>query len=417
MRFSGLWNNVFFMRLWAGQTISVFGSMVGGLALPWVALISLKATPFQVALLGMMALIPGFLVGLFAGVLVDRFPRKPVMIWSDIGRFLVLSSVPIAALLGGLGMVQLYVVAFLNGALGTFFDVAYHAYLPSLIRKDQLIEGNAKLTASASVAETTGFGLAGWLVQIFTAPIAILIDAVSFLVSAISIASIKHIEPSLEQPELEDNIWLEARTGFVTIWQQPTVRTLIGSSVLLALFSRIFGSMIILFVTRELGFLPGVQGLIFAVGGVTSLLGALSATPLTRRFGLGATLVFSMVVIGLGMLAPTFAVGTSIVSIVLLVFSQCLTDPAWTLHNINEVSLRQSLIPNEVLGRVNGSLRFLEFGASLLGMFLGGVLGEVFGARVTLMIGALGGFVAAIWLLFSPIWRLKNFELDLKPRA
>jgi hypothetical protein len=410
MRFSGLWNNVFFMRLWVGQTISVFGSMVGGLALPWVALISLNATPFQVALLGMMALIPGFLVGLFAGVLVDRFPRKPVLIWSDIGRFVVLSSVPIAALLGGLGMVQLYVVAFFNGALGTFFDVAYHAYLPSLIRKDELIEGNAKLTASASVAETSGFGLAGWLVQAFTAPMAILIDAVSFLVSAISIASIRHIEPPLEKPELEDNIWLEARTGFVTIWQQPTVRTLIGSSVLLALFSRIFGSMIILFTTRELGLLPGVQGMIFAVGGVTSLLGALAAAPLTRRFGLGATLVFSMILLGLGMVAPTFAVGTGVLSIVLLVLNQCLTDPAWTLHNINEVTLRQSLIPNEVLGRVNGSLRFLEFGASLLGVFLGGVLGEVFGARVTLIIGSMGGFVAAIWLLFSPIWRIRDLE-------
>jgi Transmembrane secretion effector len=410
MRFFGLWNNVFFMRLWVGQTISVFGSMVGGLALPWVALISLNATPFQVALLGMMALIPGFLVGLFAGVLVDRFPRKPVLIWSDIGRFLVLSSIPIAALLGSLSMLQLYVVAFFNGALGTFFDVAYHAYLPSLIRKDELIEGNTKLTASASVAETSGFGLAGWLVQAFTAPIAILIDAVSFLVSAISIASIRHIEPTLEKPELEDNIWLEARTGFVTIWQQPTVRTLIGSSVVLALFSRIFGSMIIVFTTRELGLLPGVQGVIFAVGGVTSLLGALAAAPLTRRFGLGATLVFSMVLLGLGMVAPTFAVGTGVLSIVLLVLNQCLTDPAWTLHNINEVTLRQSLIPNEVLGRVNGSLRFLEFGASLLGVFLGGVLGEVFGARVTLIIGSMGGFVAAIWLLFSPIWRIRDLE-------
>ncbi len=410
MRFSGLWHNVFFMRLWVGQTVSVFGSMVGSLALTWVALISLNATPFQVALLGMMALIPGFLVGLFAGVLVDRLPRKPVLIWSDVGRFVLLSSVPIAALLGGLSMAQLYLVAFLNGVFGTFFDIAYHAYLPSLIRQDELTEGNAKLSASASVAETSGFGLAGWLVQLFSAPIAIFIDAVSFLISALSIASIAKPEPTLEKPEIEGNLWLEAKTGFVTIWNQTTVRTLIGSSVVLALFGRIFGSMIIVFTTRELGLSPGLQGMIFAVGGVTSLLGALLAAPLTKRFGLGATLVFSMLLIALGMLAPAFAVGTGAFSIVFLLFNQCLTDPAWTLHNINEVSLRQSLIPNVVLGRVNGSLRFLEFGASLLGMFLGGILGEVFGARVTLMIGALGGFVAAIWLLCSPVWRLRNLE-------
>jgi MFS family permease len=408
MRFSGLWRNAFFMRLWIGQTISVFGSMIGGFALPFVALLLLNATPFQIALLGMMAFIPGFLVSLFAGILVDRFPRKPVMIWSDLGRFVALSSIPIAAMLGGLSMVQLYVVAFANGALGTFFEIAYHAYLPSLVAKDELTEGNSKLTASASVAETAGFGLAGWLVQTFTAPIAILLDAISFLISAISIASIRKPEPKPEQSETPSDLWLEARQGFAAIAQQPIVRTLIGSSVVLALFSRIFGSMIIVFTTRELGLSPGIQGMIFAVGGVTSLLGALAAEPLTRRFGLGITLIISTCVLGIGMIAPAFAVGAGITSITLLILNQLLTDPAWTIHNINELTLRQSLIPNEILGRVNGSLHFLEFAANLIGMFLGGILGEVFGPRITLMIGAMGGFVAAAWLLTSPIWRLRN---------
>jgi MFS family permease len=410
MRFFGLWRNTFFMRLWVGQTISVFGSMVGGFALPFVALLLLNATPFQVALLGMMAFIPGFLVSLFAGILVDRFPRKPVMIWSDLGRFVALSSIPIAAMLGGLSMAQLYVVAFANGALGTFFDIAYHAYLPSLITQEELTEGNAKLTASASVAETAGFGLAGWLVQAFTAPIAILLDAISFLISAISIGSIRKPEPILERSETPSDIWLEARQGFAAIAQQPIVRTLIGSGVVLALFSRMFGSMIIVFTTRELGLSPGIQGMIFAVGGVTSLLGALAAEPLTRRFGLGITLVISTCVLGLGMIAPAFAVGAGITSIALLILNQLLTDPAWTIHNINELTLRQSLIPNDVLGRVNGSLRFLEFGANMVGLFLGGILGEVFGPRITLMIGAMGGFVAAAWLLTSPIWRWRNLE-------
>jgi MFS family permease len=408
MRFSGLWRNSFFMRLWIGQTVSVFGSMIGGFALPFVALLFLNATPFQVALLGMMAFIPGFLVSLFAGILVDRLPRKPVMIWSDVGRFVVLLSIPIAAMFGQLTILQLYVVAFANGALGTFFEIAYHAYLPSLIAQDELTEGNAKLTASASVAETGGFGLAGWLVQAFTAPIAILLDAISFLISAILIASIRQAETKPEASENPNNIWLEAREGFVAIWQQPTVRSLVGSNVVLALFSRMFGSMIIVFTTRELGLSPGIQGMIFAVGGVTSLLGALAAEPLTRRFGLGSTLVFSMCMIGLGMLAPSFAVGAGIISIALLVLNQLLTDPAWTLHNINELTLRQSLIPNDILGRVNGSQRFLEFAANLIGLFLGGVFGEVFGPRITLMIGAMGGFVAAGWLLTSPVWRLRN---------
>lgn len=412
MRPSGLWQNPDFMRLWVGQTVSVFGSMIGTLALPFVAILSLSATPFQVATLGIMNLIPGFVVGLFAGVWVDRLPRKPVLIASDIGRFVVLSSVPVAALLGVLNLPQLYIVAFLNGVLGTFFDVAYHAYLPSLVRKEELIEGNSKLSASASVAEAGGFGLAGWLVQWLTAPIAILVDAFSFLFSALSIARIHKAEPQRENPQAEGNAWLEAKEGLGALWNQPIVRTLVGSSTLLALFSRIFGSMFLVFTTRELGLSPGIQGMIFAIGGVTSLLGALAAGPLTRRFGLGPTLVISMVLISLGMVAPALAVGAGALAIALLIANQLLTDPAWTLHNINELTMRQSLVANQVLGRVNGSVRFLEFGANLLGMFVGGVLGEVIGARTTLMIGACGGLASALWLLASPVWRYRKLPQE-----
>lgn len=408
MRFSGLWQHPDFMRLWMGQTVSVFGSMIGGLALQFVAILTLQATPLQVATLGILSLIPGFAVGLLAGVWVDRLPRKPLLIACDIGRFVVLVSVPVAALLGGLSMPLLYAVAFLSGVLGTFFDVAYHAYLPSLVRSDQLLEGNSKLSASASVAEAGGFGIAGWLVQWLTAPIAVLVDAVSFLFSALSLATIRKPEAISRHSQSEGNIWLEARAGLATLWNQPVVRALVGSSTLLALFGRIFGSMIILFITRELGLAPGLQGMIFAIGGLSSLLGALVAGPLTRHFGLGPTLVISMVLISLGMLAPALAVGAGLVAIVLLVINQLLTDPAWTLHNITELTLRQSLIPAEVLGRVNGSVRFLEFGANLLGMLLGGVLGEVLGARTTLMIGACGGLVSAVWLWASPVWRYRQ---------
>jgi MFS family permease len=322
-------------------------------------------------------------------------------------------SVPLAAVLGLLTLPQLYSVAFLNGVLGTFFDVAYHAYLPSLVRKEELLEGNSKLTASASAAEAGGFGIAGWLVQWFTAPIAVLLDAVSFLFSAFSIVAIRKLEPEPEKAEAGSHVWQEAKEGFRAILHQPVVRALVGSSTLLAFFSRIYGSMILLFVTRELGLSTGIQGMIYAVGGITSLLGALAAGPLTRRFGLGPTLVISMLLISLGSFAPTLAAGTGLTAIALLVLAQLLSDPAWTLHNINELTLRQSLIPNEVLGRVNGSVRFLEFGANLLGMFLGGVLGELLGGRTTLMIGACGGLASALWLLVSPVWRFRSAQADL----
>lgn len=405
MAVRGLWHNPHFMRLWAGQTVSVFGSMVGNLALPWVAIYNLKASPFEVATLGIVGLIPGFLVGLWAGVWVDRLPHKPLLIAADIGRFLVLLSVPFAALGGWLNLPQLYAVAFLNGVLGTFFDVAYHAYLPTLVQQSELLEGNSKLTATASAAEAGGFGLAGWLVQWLSAPFALLVDSLSFLLSALSIASIAKPEEKPLRPEASVNIWLEARQGLAALWNQPVVRTLVGTNLLLALFSRIFGSLFLVFASREVGLSPGVQGLIFGVGGFTSLLGAVLAGPLTRRFGLPRTLLFSMLLIGLGSLAPTFANGAGLFSIALFILAQLLTDPAWTLHNINELTLRQTLIGEEVLGRVNGSVRFLEFGASLLGMFLGGVLGEWVGVRGTLVIGAMGGFASAVWLLLSPVWR------------
>lgn len=408
MRFAGLWQNPDFMHLWVGQTVSVFGSMIGNLALQFVAILTLSATPLQVATLGILSLIPGFAVGLLAGVWVDRLPRKPVLIAADIGRFVVLASIPVAALLDVLSMPQLYAVAFLNGVLGTFFDVAYHAYLPSLVKSNELMEGNSKLSASASVAEAGGFGIAGWLVQWLSAPIAVLVDAVSFLFSAFSIAAIGKPEALPQPSDSQSNIWHEARTGLTTLWNQPLVRALVGSSTLLAVFSRIFGSVFLIFTTRELGLGPGIQGMIFAIGGVTSLLGALAAQPLTRRFGLGPTLVVSMVLISLGMLAPALAVGTGLVAIVLLVVNQLLTDPSWTLHNINELTLRQTLIPGEVLGRVNGSVRFLEFGANLLGMFLGGLLGEALGVRTTLIVGAAGGLVSALWLLASPVWKYRQ---------
>jgi hypothetical protein len=189
-RFAGLWRHADFMRLWAGQTISVFGSLIGATAIGFTAILTLHATPFQLGMLAALRLAPGFLTGLIAGAWIDRLRRRPILIGADIGRALLLATIPLAATLRQLRIEQLYIVTFLVGILSIFFDVAYESYLPSLIGRDQLIEGNSKLSASASVAEFGGLGLAGWLVQLFTAPVTILIDAVSFVISAISITTL-----------------------------------------------------------------------------------------------------------------------------------------------------------------------------------------------------------------------------------
>ncbi len=194
--FTGLWAHPDFVRLWAGTTTSTFGSLIGQLALSFTAIVYLDASAPEVAILGACLLVPGFLVSPFAGVWVDRLRRRPIMIVTDLGRAVALFSVPIAAVFGGLTMVQLYAVAAVNSALGVFFMSAYQSYLPTLVKRQELLEGNAKLAGTASVAEVASFSLSGWLVQLLKAPGAVAIDGLSFLVSAYFVWRIK-------QPELE----------------------------------------------------------------------------------------------------------------------------------------------------------------------------------------------------------------------
>src|SRR5438874_10187910 len=213
VRFTGLWRHPDFLKLWAGQTVSQFGSLISRFALPLVAVLTLDASPAQVAALQIAEIAPGLLVGLFAGACVDRLRRRPIMLWADVGRALLLFSIPAAALVGVLGVQQLYAVAILIGALSTFFDVAYHSYLPALVSRHALLEGNSKLQASAAVVEVGSFGIAGALVQLLTAPLAILVDAVSFVFSALSLASIRASEPETAPPEARQNPWLEIGEG------------------------------------------------------------------------------------------------------------------------------------------------------------------------------------------------------------
>ena len=204
LKMSGLWRHGDFLRLWAGQTVSVFGSMIGGTAMSFTAILFLQATPFQIGLLNAMQMIPAFLLGLFAGAWVDRLRRRPIMIWADIGRALALATIPLAALLGGLGLFHLYAVALVVSVLTILFDLSYQAYLPALVGKGSLIEGNSKLSASAAVAEFGGFSIGGWLVQLLSAPVAILVDAVSFVVSAVSVATIRAREEDVVHEDQQE---------------------------------------------------------------------------------------------------------------------------------------------------------------------------------------------------------------------
>ena len=408
MRLTGLWRHSDFLRLWVGQTASAFGSQVGGLAMDFTAVIWLGATPLEISVLAACRLVPGFAVGLPAGAWVDRLHRRPILIMADGGRAVALFSVPIAAVLGWLTIEQLYMVALTTSALGIFFDTAYEAYLPTLVERDELVEGNAKLASTASLSEVGAFGVSGWLVQLFSGPGAILVDATSFIFSALSIWRIRSPEPPLASMGERQHILREVQEGLKLITSSAILRTLAMTNVTLNFSSRMVGVTYLLYLNRQLGFEPGVLGMIFAVGGITGLAGIVVAGKSAWFGGLGPALILASFISGVGILFMPLAASVSVIGVAFLLLNQVITDPAWAFYDVNMVSLRQSITPDRLLGRMNASMRFLDFGAMLAGSFAGGLLGQSIGLRETLFMAAGMMFVASLLLLVSPIARLRE---------
>jgi MFS family permease len=416
-RFTGLWRHADFVRLWTGETISVFGSLIGGLALSFTAIVWLDASPLEVSVLAAAQLVPGFLIGIVAGVWVDRLRRRPIMIVADVGRFAALATIPFAAVFDALTIWHLYVVALTQATLTVFFDVAYQAYLPTLIARDDLVEGNAKLTASASVAEVASFSASGWLVQLLSGPGALLIDAFSFLGSALFLCRIRASEPAPAPAEQREGIWREAREGLLMVGRNPILRSIAVANAMLMCSSRVLTVVFLLYLYREVGFSPGALGMIFAVGGVTSLAGSFFASRSHLFGGVGPALVLSVFVRATGQLFMPLASSVSAVSTALLVGNQVVTDPAWTFYEINDVSLRQGITPHDVQGRMFASVRFIEFGAMLAGTVAGGILGQVIGLRETLFVSVGLAYLAAMWLAISPVARLRSMPSILAEGA
>ena len=407
IRLDGLWRHPDFLKLWAGHTVSLAGSLVGRFALPLVAIITLDASPGQVALLRMADHLPGVVIGLVAGVWVDRLRRRPLMIWTDVGRAVLLASIPLAALLGVLGLTQLVVVVIAAGTLTALFEIASRSYLPSVIAREELVEGNSKLQASGSVVEVVAFGFAGLLVQILTAPIAVLIDAVSFVVSALCLGGIRKPEPPARPAADGHTTWMAIREGLRLVVRDPILRALAGAKATNEFFLFIWVSMLLVFLTRDLELDPIVFGILFAIGGVCSFFGALAAERVERWFGLGPTLIGSFFLGSAAVLTVPLAAGPFLL-VVFLVGVQQLADAPAVIYQIHEESLIQATVPDESLGRVMSCLRVIGWTAMLLGTIVGGILGETIGPRATMLIGAVGLLPAVLWLIWSPIPRLRS---------
>lgn len=400
---SRLWRHHDFLLLWGGQSISMLGSQVTVWALPFAAIFALHADPAQVGLLAAAGNLPLLLFGLFAGVLVDRLPRRPVLILADIGRALLLVTIPLAALTGRLTMTQLYAVAFLAGALGVAFEVAYRSYLPTLLQRDDLLAGNTRLAGSAQAAGTVGPGLAGALVQSVTAPVAILADALSFIVSAISLCLIHAREPAPTDTTPQPALLGELRDGLRAVLRHPLLRALAGTSGLFNLFDSMLMALYALYLTRTLGASAALAGLILTLAGMAGLGGVALSGMLPRRLGLGRTMLGAVLVAGAAELVIGLARGPLPVASAMVVVGEGLVQAADGVYGINAVTLRQALVPDRLQGRVNATVRVISVGAAPIGALLAAQLGQTYGVRPVVVLAGIGTLFAFLVVLFSPL--------------
>ncbi len=407
-RSGSLWRHPDFIKLWAGQAVSIFGTEVTSLALPLTAVFLLKATPLQMGILGAVGLAPYVMFSLVAGVWVDRLRRRPVLIAADLGRAVLLASIPAAALLHLLTMGQLYIVDFLVGTLSLLFGLAYQSFLPSVVGRDRLVEGNGKLAMSASTGQVAGPGLGGALVQALTAPVAILVDAASYAVSAALIALVRAPEASPRRLARHGPMWAEIGEGLRIVARQPALRAITASWSVYEFAVGMVLAVLVLYLTRDLDIAPAVLGWVFVVWSASGLAGASLTGWAARRFGLGPSIGAALLVAGLGGLCAPLAIVLRPVAIPLVLVGQALSGIGLTLSGSNQSGLRQALTPEHAQGRVNACFSFLTTGIRPFGALLGGVLGEAIGLPLTLLVGALGITAAGLWVLLSAAGAVRN---------
>lgn len=407
----GLWRRRDFLKLWAGQAVSLLGSQVTLLALPLTAVLLLHASAAQMGLLRAVTSVPALLFGLLAGVVADRVRRRPLLIRANIGRALLLGSIPVAAVLGLLRLGHLFFIAFATGTLTVFFEVAYTAYLPTLVTPPQLVEGNSRLETTRAVAQFAGPGVAGVLIQWLTAPLAIGVHALGFLVSTVFLGTIHTVEPALRARGARASVWREIAEGLRAVQAEPTLRALAGSSAIFNLFDNMLLAVYVLYVTRTLGLPPAAVGGILAVGGLGSLVGALLASRVARAIGLGRTLLGGVVVASLAEGGIALAHGPQVALI--LALAEAAVQCGALLYTVNNVSLRQALVPGPLRGRVTGTVRFLTWGVAPIGAILGGMVGERYGLRSAVLVAALGTTGACLWLALSPVRAMRAYPASL----
>ena len=422
---TSLWHHPNFLKLWTSDTISQFGTQFSAYAIPFTALL-ITSDPLAFSILTVSAFISFPLFALFIGVYVDRRRRQRIMVVANVGRGISLGLIPLAAVTGTLtraGMPLLYIVSFMVGLLTVFFDISYQAILPSLVERSQLVEGNSKLEWSRSGAQVVGPGMAGLVVQAVFPPLAIAIDATSYIASASVLSRINRNE--IIKPPVT-GVWHDLKEGLAIVLKDKRLRSIAGSTATSNFFTNAIFAILILYLVRQLGYTAAVIGTIFFIGGLGAFAGIALSSRLARMFGVGPAIIAAMIVGGLGAIpyalvnpslsTPIF-IANSIpllgtfrldLNALILMAGGFVVSIGVVVYNINQVSLRQSIVPRNIQGRMNATMRWIVWGTIPVGALAGGVLGEVFGLREAIAIAVVGGIFAFLWVFLSPVRSLRK---------
>lgn len=407
---SSLWRHRDFLLLWGGQSVSELGSAVTLLALPLTAVVVLRASTFQVGLLSAAVTAAFLVLALPAGAVVDRLAKRRLMLACDVVRVLVIGSVPVTAAFGVLTMAQLYAVALVAGVGTVFFDVAYQSYLPELIGREQLVDGNGKLQTTAEGARLAGPGLGGGLVGLVGAAMAMAADAASFAVSVASLLLIRARPPSAQPaaaaPRPRPRLRTEVMAGLAFVLREPILRKVVACTGTCNLFSGVINALQIIFLVRVLHVPPAYTGLVVALAAVGGIAGGAVSGRLAGWIGSARIIWVSILGFGAaGLLVPFATPGWGVA---LFVVGWAGFSFSAVVYNVAQVSYRQTVCPPELLGRMNAAVRWIVWGTLPLGGLLGGALGSVLGIRAALVVGAAGSWAGGLWVFFSPLRRTRD---------
>lgn len=401
-----LGRNPTFRRLLAGQVVISFGGQLSALAVPTVAILTLSAGPMEVGILAALPWLPSPLLGPIAGALIDRFPRRPVMVAADLGRCLCLLAMAVSLAFGEMNLARLYVIAFALGTLGLFFDVAYQAYLPSAFTDRELLSVNSRVDLAKSPALVGGAALAGLLLSTLGPARSVVGSALGFLSNAVNLAALRPAEPPTAEPLPHRGILHELGDGLVMVARHPILRSIATATAVSNLGVFMFSSVSLVFAYRSLHLSAGVIGLVLAAGNLGFLIGAVLAPEAVKRLGLGRTLALSQLFLAFSLFfAPLALFG---LPVVLFGGSLLLQNFYNEVYGINQVTLRQSITPRGAQGRMNATMRGLIVGSVPLGSVLGGYLGTTLGLPQTMLIGASIALLAPLFLLGSPVVKLRS---------